>query len=465
MTPSLVLAVVFACLSGVTYGYDICVIAGALKDMTEFFEDCSQELIVACMSIGVLVSRAAGWGLADKFGRIKSLILADLFIIASILATVFTSSTEVLLTARFALGIGIGLALLVGPTYLSEISPNEYRGRLITLHELSVCIGSFLGMAASLAFPSASWQIKLGVSAIPSLAQLAMTFALPESPLWLIGKGFSERALVVRKKLGLKDEEVLVIPDMTQASVNGTQPPSPKPARNLTELQLSPSSMGSLENLEFSSPEKSADSVKTWKFLFSTYKVPLLVAVAVAVAGSASGFYAVQAFSVSLVLKFLPDWTEVGAARVILPIFGAAKVGGVFVCYFLIDLLGRRAVLIASLLLMAISNCLVLAAIGLEGARWVGVGGVGGIMFGWSLGVGSMMLLVANELLPTNLRAIGSSIALSATSIVEVFYHLVFPSLLENAPLVPFSLFLVYCVFAALLTLKCVPETVASSLH
>jgi hypothetical protein len=95
---------------------------------------------------------------------------------------------------------------------------------------------------------------------------------------------------------------------------------------------------------------------------------------------------------------------------------------------------------------------------------WLGVVGLGGVIFGWSLGLGSMTLLVSNEMLPTEYRALASSICLTLNSLVEIAYHLSFRSMLAVSSALPFSLFLAYCIFASVVTFRQVPETIGKNL-
>ena len=423
MISYLSLAVVFACLSGFTYGYDICVISAVLADIesdmfvVDSMAKLMAEMIVAAMSLGMLLSRMVGWKAADILGRIKSLVIADVFITISVLLTIWSEDFFLLLACRLILGFGIGLALLVGPTYLSEIAPKQYRGRLITLHELCVCIGSAAGLGSRFVLPSASWRLLVGLSAVPSVVQLILTVLLPESPRWLALRGRHQEATAASKKLGIED--------------NGKSP------------EILPQGLRSLLKSH-------------WK--------SLAISSTICNAGSACGFYAIQAFAVRAIPTFLPSLSEGEVIKFILPAFGVSKLVGVVFCLFLIDLIGRRAVLLASLLLLCMSHSMVLISWQFEDAGWFCVVGMGGAIFGWSLGLGSMTLLVSNEMLPTEYRALASSICLSLNSVTELIYHLTFPTMFALSPTLPFALFFAYCAFAVVVTFRHVPETIGKSL-
>mmetsp|Transcript_2475 Transcript_2475/g.2039 ORF Transcript_2475/g.2039 Transcript_2475/m.2039 type:complete len:113 (-) Transcript_2475:93-431(-) len=88
----------------------------------------------------MLLGRLTGGILQDTFGRRIGLAIADIFIIISVSLTWALGPIyyTLLLICRLLLGIGISLALLIGCTYLSEISPPKWRGRMVTSHELSI---------------------------------------------------------------------------------------------------------------------------------------------------------------------------------------------------------------------------------------------------------------------------------------------------------------------------------------
>jgi MFS family permease len=50
-------------------------------------------------------------------------------------------SFRVLAIARIVGGIGVGMASVLAPTYISEFSPARLRGRLAAVYQLSIVLG------------------------------------------------------------------------------------------------------------------------------------------------------------------------------------------------------------------------------------------------------------------------------------------------------------------------------------
>jgi sugar porter (SP) family MFS transporter len=133
-------------------------------------------------------------------------------------------STDVtqLVIARIVGGIGIGVASVVSPLYIAEVSIPSFRGRLVSLYQLAITIG-FLG--AYLAnfgllqhsemllargattglngkiFATEVWRGMLGMESLPALLFFVSLFLIPESPRWLIVKGHEVKASSIMEKI------------------------------------------------------------------------------------------------------------------------------------------------------------------------------------------------------------------------------------------------------------------------
>jgi MFS family permease len=412
----IILAGIFSCLSGLTYGYDLTVVSVILQDISQELS-IGEKWLTASMSFGILLSRMIGWKFSDIYGRIKSLILADIFIILGILCMCLFPS--LIISARVILGIGVGLALLVGPAYLSEIAPPKQRGLLVSMHELAVCVGSLIGLSCGLLFPNWHWKFKVGISLIPSVFQLGMTFLLPESPKWLVYKNRMCQAEIAADKLGIE------IDTLQHAHDTDT---------NILDL-------------------------------FRYFKRPLILAIIICTASSACGFYAVQSYY-TLILKYTsPSISEITVKRLIAPIFGISKLFGVTICLLFIEKLGRRLLLALSIWICLLSHLGIMGSIyfNMEISTVISLGI---LIFGWSIGLATMMLLVANELLPTEYRSLGGSIALTMNSLIETTIQYCFKSWFLNISMyLPFSLFACYTLFALIIAIKFIPETKSQDIH
>lgn len=75
--------------------------------------------------------------------------------------------------------------------YLAEISPAKYRGRIVASLVVLITGGQVLAYIVDAAFfkVHAGWRWMFGSGALPAIAQLVLSFSLPESPRHLILHG------------------------------------------------------------------------------------------------------------------------------------------------------------------------------------------------------------------------------------------------------------------------------------
>ncbi|BAT79935.1 hypothetical protein LR48_Vigan721s001500 [Vigna angularis] len=195
-------------IGGFLFGYDTGVISGALLYIRDDFKEVDtktwlQEAIVSMALAGAIIGAAVGGWINDRFGRKKSIVVADtLFFIGSIvMATAMNPAT--LIVGRVFVGLGVGMASMASPLYISEASPTRVRGALVSLNGLLITGGQFLSYLINLAFTTVpgTWRWMLGVAAVPALTQVILMALLPESPRWLFRKGREEEAKEILRKI------------------------------------------------------------------------------------------------------------------------------------------------------------------------------------------------------------------------------------------------------------------------
>ena len=139
--------------------------------------------------------------------------------LASTVASAVPPSAIVLVLTRIVGGLGIGIASVVGPLYIAEISPPHLRGRMIAMFQLAITVGilaAFASNALILRFGERwagdlpwlrwllvdeMWRGMLGACALPSLLFLLLILFVPESPRWLLKNGRPEQATRVLTRL------------------------------------------------------------------------------------------------------------------------------------------------------------------------------------------------------------------------------------------------------------------------
>ncbi|KAJ1437022.1 Sugar/inositol transporter [Sesbania bispinosa] len=162
-----------------------------------------QEAIVSTAIAGAIIGAAVGGWINDRFGRKVAIILADtLFLTGSIIMAAAMSPT-ILIVGRVFVGLGVGMASMASPLYISEASPTRVRGALVSLNSFLITGGQFLSYLINLAFTKAPgpWRWMLGVAAAPALIQIVLMLSLPESPRWLYRKGREDEGKSILKKI------------------------------------------------------------------------------------------------------------------------------------------------------------------------------------------------------------------------------------------------------------------------
>ncbi|MGV7354900.1 MFS transporter, partial [Mycobacterium kansasii] len=86
------------------------------------------------------------------YGRKRSTLLADGVFIVGAIVMGLAPDPAVLIVGRFLVGLGIGLASVCAPVYISEAAPTEVRGGLVSTNVLMITFGQFISYCVNLAF-------------------------------------------------------------------------------------------------------------------------------------------------------------------------------------------------------------------------------------------------------------------------------------------------------------------------
>jgi MFS transporter, SP family, xylose:H+ symportor len=210
-------------LGGLLFGYDWVVIGGAKPFYESYFQLNSAAQVGwanSCALIGCLVgSIVSGWT-SDRFGRKKLLLLsAVLFALSSVL-TGWANGFTTFVVFRMIGGVAIGIASNVSPTYIAEVSPAAWRGRLVTVNQLTIVVGILgaqivnwliadrVSEGATAALIRMSWNGQRGwrwmftAVVVPAVVFFLGTLFIPESPRWLAKSGFIDQARHVLARIG-----------------------------------------------------------------------------------------------------------------------------------------------------------------------------------------------------------------------------------------------------------------------
>jgi len=208
-----------AALAGLLFGLDVGVINGANEFIEKEFKigDREIEFIVSALLWGAVFGTLISGFISSHFGRRRTILVSALIFVVGSICCAFSPNENVLIAARFLLGIAVGVASFTAPLYLSEVSPQTVRGSMISMYQLMITIGilmaslsnTWLGLYATFGgVTGGHWRLMLGIIAIPAAVMFVGVLFLPESPRWLFLKGFKEHAVAVFKRMHLDDAEI-----------------------------------------------------------------------------------------------------------------------------------------------------------------------------------------------------------------------------------------------------------------
>ncbi|HUL77217.1 MAG TPA: sugar porter family MFS transporter [Vicinamibacteria bacterium] len=422
-----------AAVSGLLFGFDTAVINGALIFLrqelglsTRGTEIATSSLLVGCAAGAAL----AGW-LTDRLGRKRILVVSALLFGASAVGAAVPRHLGEFVAARLVGGLAIGVASVLAPLYIAEISPRDVRGRLVSLNQMAIVTGIllayFVNWLLSFAGPS-SWRWMFASAAIPSAVFFAALLFVPESPRFLVEAGREAEARVVLER------------------VSGAE----AARRELAEIR-----------------DTIAEESGTLRELFAKrLRRPLGIAVFLAVFQQITGINTVIYYG-ALIFKEQVGGQSDSAAIGANVIVGTVNFLMTIVALWTIDRLGRRPLMMvasggmaASLLLLGVlfrfqppPAAMVLVVILLYVAS-----------FGVGLGPG--VWVVISELFPTRIRGRAMSIATVSLWLACILVTATFLSLVEAAGSTgAFWLYAAMSVLNLLFVWRVMPETKGRSLE
>ena len=196
---------IVASLGGLLSGFDTGVISGALLYINETWNlsDYLQGILVSSVLIGAVIGAATNGILADIFGRKKIIIATALIFITGSILCGLAPNIYVLILSRILVGLAVGIVNFVVPLYLSEVSPKQLRGTLVSLYQWAITAGILFSYVINAAFAQAvySWRWMLFAGVFPGLILLIGMMFLSDTPRWLVSKNRDDEAKKVFQKI------------------------------------------------------------------------------------------------------------------------------------------------------------------------------------------------------------------------------------------------------------------------
>jgi sugar porter (SP) family MFS transporter len=418
-------------LGGLLFGFDTAVISGTTSALTRTYQLSPGLLGVTVSSalVGTVIGAMTAGIPGQKFGRRDSLRVMAIFYVLSAIGCALAWNWDVLIVFRFIGGLGIGGSSVLGPMYIAEISPPDWRGRLVGFFQVNIVIGILLAyisnaVIASMHLGANDWRWMFGASGIPALLFLITLFIIPRSPRWLVTQSNLKEALEVLRLTG-----------------------TPKPKEELDEIVAS-------VHLERSS---------TTDPLFSRqYKKPIVIAFTVGMFSQLSG--------INAILYYLNDiFALAGASRISGNLqaiaVGATNLVATLIAMAVIDKLGRKKLLLTGTVGLAL--CLTIISILFftkQHLAWL-VWLLMAYIACFAVSQGAVLWVYISEVFPNRVRAKGQSLGSFAHWFFNAVISLVFPVMAKATGAYPFVFFAAMMVLDFFLVLFYYPETSGISLE
>ena len=193
---------------GLLFGLNMAGISGAVDMIKGQFNlsDSGLGTVAALLTIGCLIGAFFTGTFTEKFGRRKVMITTAILFIVSALGCALATSAFVLIAFRLLSGFVVGITSVVGPLYISEVSPASNRGRMVSMNQFAITFGILLAYILDyflFGLGDNSWRYMLAIPSIFGIIYLIFLLtSLPESPRWLLSKNRREEAIIIMRKTG-----------------------------------------------------------------------------------------------------------------------------------------------------------------------------------------------------------------------------------------------------------------------
>ncbi|XP_057967561.1 sugar transporter ERD6-like 6 isoform X2 [Malania oleifera] len=311
----------------------------------------------------------------------ESLMIASIPNIIGWLAISFAKDSSFLYMGRLLEGFGVGIISYTVPVYIAEISPQNRRGSLGSVNQLSVTIGIMLAYLLGM---FANWRVLAVLGILPCTILIPGLFFIPESPRWLAKMGMMEEFEASLQVLRGFDSDISI---------------------EVNDIKRTVASTSKRSTIRFADLKR------------KRYWFPLMVGIGLLLLQQLSGingvlFYATEIFESAGISSSNLATLGVGVIQVI----------ATGVTTWLVDKAGRRLLLIVSSCGTTLSLLLVAVAFYLEGVtsedshlyKVLGILSVVGLVamvITFSLGLGAIPWLMMSEIFPVNIKGLAGSLA------------------------------------------------------
>lgn len=423
-----------ATLGGFLFGYDTAIINGAILFLKRQFgwSEWQTELATGSLLLGCVFGTALAGILGDRLARRRMLQIAALLFAFSSLATALPQNLEQLCLFRFFAGLAIGMASILSPLYIAEVSPAAIRGRLVGMNQFAIVGGILVSYLAGWMFSflgEDSWRWMFASAAVPSLLFVLALLAVPESPRWLVKEGRHEEAFRLLSRLE-----------------------SPRQAElHMVEIRRTIS-------------EESGQ----WRDLFAAgLRRPLTIGIVLAVLQQVTGINTILYYGSILFTEQVAGTESASAALWANVWIGTINLIFTVLAVMVIDRLGRKALLLIACSGMGFSLFTLGAAFFLSSnAAWLILMLILFYVAFFAVGQGPTVWVLLSEIFPTKVRARAMAVCTVSLWIACLLISVTFLSLVKAIGAAgAFWIYAAMCLVNVLFVWRTVPETKGKSLE
>ncbi len=441
-----------AALGGILFGYDTAVISGTIIQVSQQFglTTLQQGWYVGCALIGSILGVSCAGIISDRFGRRITMFVSSVLFLVSALGCAICMNFDQLVIYRIIGGVGIGVASIVSPLYISEISIAAYRGRLVSLYQLAITMGFLTAYLTNFyllntfndhyifsntflhqIFNSEIWRGMLGMEVFPAMLFMVVICFIPESPRWLIIKGKDHKAAHIFSRIYGNMQSAMKQVNETKQVIT-------------------------------------AEVKSDWRLLLTPgFSKALLIGISLAILGQFMGVNAVLYYGPTI---FQENGLSGGDSLMYQVIIGCVNFFTTLIALLIIDKIGRKKLVYYGVSGMIVSLLIITFyfyyAESLHIHSYMLLCGFMFYIFCSAISISAVIFVLLSEMYPAKVRGIAMSVAGLSLWVGTYLIGQLTPWMLKTlTPAGTFLLFALVCIPYLLIVWKLLPETAGKTLE